>query len=294
MVYIKHHGFGAGKWIYQGYANAFRMLDYEVEEFVDLASVDDDAEIIMTTDSSINTEEDFVALGKAEKVFLFCQPTHFPEPWGKHPNFVCTLPADIIDTLNKCRHIVQWTFTKPKYHDAWKNICHIPLAFDHVTYRLPRRNTEYEYDVCFIGGRANNGFDEKAKIMQAYFDAIEKTGAKCGFFVDQNLTNEQERDILYNSKIAINIHDAYQQKLGLDINERSYKALALSGFMISDSVAAMSELFPEVPQARSPQHMAELAQQYLSQDLREIKEKNREMILSSHTYVERVKRMLEL
>jgi hypothetical protein len=93
----------------------------------------------------------------------------------------------------------------------------------------------YEYlkmtntNLMFVlwAGRADNGFDEKYKIMMSHFSAFKDSGLKMWIFVGKNLTHEQENKLLYNSKVAINIHDAYQRELRLDTNERTFKALGL-------------------------------------------------------------------
>ena len=99
--------------------------------------------------------------------------------------------------------------------------------------------------------------------------------------------------LLFNSKIALNIHDAYQQKLGLDTNERTFKSLGLTGFMISDHVDELGRLF-DSPMAKSPEDMLSLVEQYLSEDLNEIKNKNRDLILQNHTYLHRVRQLESL
>jgi hypothetical protein len=88
----------------------------------------------------------------------------------------------------------------------------VPLAFDNISYEY-LEDSKFKFDVCFVGGRANNGFDEKYKIMMTHFSAFKDSGLKCGIFVGRNLTHEQENKLLYNSKVAINIHDAYQRTL---------------------------------------------------------------------------------
>ena len=106
--------------------------------------------------------------------------------------------------------------------------------------------------------------------------------------------------ILYNSKIAINIHDTYQRKLGLDTNERTFKSLGLTGFMISDHVDELENLFPKVPTADNSKEYVKLINSYLGmaeshkEDLKQLKEYNRQHILNNHTYVHRVNRLLGL
>ena len=125
--------------------------------------------------------------------------------------------------------------------------------------------------------------------MMKHFAEIKKLGLNCGIFINKGLTHEQENKVLYNSKIAINIHDAYQRTLGLDVNERTFKSLGLTGFLISDYVRTMESLLPEVPLASTPEEMKDLILKYIDMDLSEIKDKNRKNILENHTYISRVK-----
>ena len=141
---------------------------------------------------------------------------------------------------------------------------------------------------------ANNGFDEKRQIMTSHFMEIKNSGLKAGIFINQNISIQSEANLLYNSKVAINIHDKYQHLLGADVNERTFKSLGLNGFLISDKVEIMKNIFPNVPLVETPQDMIQAIQKYSKQNLEDIKEENRNMILENHTYVNRVKQMLEV
>ena len=196
-----------------------------------------------------------------------------------------------------------WTFVdvnrgtvKETFYPLWKNITTVPLGFDNFSYEN-LKDEKYKFDVCFVGGRANNGFDEKYKIMINHFAAFKDSGLKCGIFVDKNLTHEQENKILYNSKVAINIHDAYQRELGLDTNERTFKSLGLTGVLVADEEEQLHRIFPDVKRTNDPKEMVKFVKEYVSmpeEELNSIKEKNRKMISDNHTYVHRVKQLLEL
>tara|TARA_R100001594_G_C3916736_1_gene234698 strand:+ start:36 stop:620 length:585 start_codon:yes stop_codon:yes gene_type:complete len=192
-------------------------------------------------------------------------------------------------------NVKKWTFAKvnKEYYELWDNVNTILLGFDNINYK-PIKDDSMKYDICYVGGWANNGFNEKANIMVEHFKEIKKLNLKCGILINKNISLDSEMKLLYNSKIAINIHDAYQRKLGLDINERAYKSLGLTGFLISDRIESMDDVFPEVPQASTPKKMVELITQYMDLDLEDMKEKNRQNILERHTYINRVKQMMEL
>ncbi|MAL10725.1 MAG: hypothetical protein CMF74_13820 [Maricaulis sp.] len=133
--------------------------------------------------------------------------------------------------------------------------------------------------------------------MKDTFSKFMNTKLKCGIFINKNLSHQDECNLLYNSKVALNIHDAYQRKLGLDTNERTFKSLGLNGLLVSDSISQLSNLFPEVPTSLDAQEIVNYIIEYVSYDykkLRNIKEKNRSMIMQKHTYIKRVEELLKL
>lgn len=304
-VYIQEHRKikGAGIWIYEGYRKAWESQGYETEYFENPVQVENDGYYVMLTDgwyASKYFQKDLLDnfTKNAKKVFCFSQPTNFPKPWGSHPNFISGCNNEIIQHINKQDNIKLWSFTdiNKEYFPLWKHIETMPLAFDNIGYEY-LEDEKYKFDVCFVGGRANNGFDEKYKIMMSHFSAFKDSGLKCGIFVGKNLTHEQENKLLYNSKVAINIHDAYQRKLRLDTNERTFKALGLTGVLVADDEGQLERLFPDVKRTNDPKEMVKFVKEYVNmpeEELNSIKEKNRKMILDNHTYVHRVKQMLEL
>ncbi len=304
-VYIQEHRNikGAGIWIYEGYRKAWESLGYEVQYVDNPVRADASEYYVMLTDGwyaskyfQKDTLDNFTK--NAKKVFCFSQPTNFPAPWGRHPNFISGCSNEIIQHINEQDNVKLWSFVdiNKDYYPLWKHIETVPLAFDNIGYEY-LEDEKYKFDVCFVGGRANNGFDEKYKIMMSHFSAFKDSGLKCGIFVGKNLTHEQENKLLYNSKVAINIHDAYQRKLRLDTNERTFKALGLTGVLVADDEGQLQRLFPDVKRTNDPKEMVKFVKEYVNmseEELNSIKEKNRKMILDNHTYVHRVKHMLEL
>ena len=163
-IYIKKHEAHAGKWIYDGYAKAWNFLGHEVDFYNELEDIKDNNDFyLMTLDSCIR-EENLSIIDNAKKTFLFVQPLKFEMPWGSHPNFVSSLDITLVNKINK-KNVIKWTFCeKSKYYQEWEDVQTFPLAFDNISYTNFSKNKNYNFDVCFIGGRANNGFDEKYKI----------------------------------------------------------------------------------------------------------------------------------
>lgn len=314
---------GAGLWIYQGYKRAWESLGYKVE-YIDgssdelghmskLASNNEEYHIMVTDgfwaafnkiSNQYKIKDQFdTAMKNAKNVFFFAQPTKFPPPWGSHPNYISLCDPEHMDEINESDNYKLWTFAdvhsgnvKDTFYPTWKDIATVPLAFDNFSYKN-LEDEKYKFDVCFVGGRANNGFDEKYKIMMKHFYAFKDSGLKCGIFVDRGLSHEQENKILYNSKVSINIHDAYQRDLGLDTNERTFKALGLTGVLVSDDIAQVKRLFPDVKRTNDPEQMVKIVKEYVNMpddQLSKIKEENRKKVLENHTYTSRIKQMMEL
>lgn len=297
-IYIQDHASHAGKWIYTGYAHAWAYLDYEVKFINDLSEVKNNEDYKLFICDSKITKNNLQIVKNSVKTYLYVQPNCFPKPWGNHPNFQCSLEDDLINELNSLTNIVKWSFASSfQYHTKWKNIVSMPLAFDDINYNheIPY---SFEYDVCFIGGIADNGFNEKAFIMQeALNHFINNSGLKCAFAVGRNLSHEQENNILLKSKVALNIHDAYQRNLGLDTNERTFKSLGCTGILISDDIKQAKDLFRFSFFSNHLQKCVEEAERICSlnnNDLIEIKKHNQKTILTKHTYVNRVQELLSI
>jgi len=299
-VLVKRHKFNAGKWIYEGYKNAWESLGYETVYYNDLSEIKGSPRdyFLMAVDSDVKDKKSLDIISNSYKSFVFAQPNAFPQPWGSHPNFRCLASDEMIASLNEMDNVYLWTFgDDTSSHTKWKKVYTIPLAFDAISY-LPIKDESYgKYDICFVGGWANNGFNEKKPIMIKYFHEFMKSGLKCGFFINKNLTQEQENRLLYNSKISLNIHDAYQRILGHDTSERTFKSLGLNGILLSDKVGQLERIFPNVKTVMEPSEMVRITKEYLSlseKELNIIKEQNRQNILDNHCYTHRVEQLLSL
>ena len=299
IVYIKKHGpsSGAGFWIYQGYYSAWESLGYEVSWYEIPSDIKTEKPFYVMTNDSAISESMIRILGKSKKTFLFTQPGDFPDPWGTHSNFISACQKQYVAKLNEMDNVIQWTWCdSKKYHEMWKNVYTMPLAFDSLGYRGASYQKKLDFDICFIGGLANNGFNEKVKIMDNVLGYLEKSELKCGFFVNKDVPHIIERDILFSSKICLNIHDNYQRVLGFDTNERTFKSLGLGGCLISDEVGQVTHLFSNIYTDNEPQNLLEQAKRIIRNPdkLEETKKKNREVIEESHTYIKRVEEFLKL
>ena len=293
-VYIKQHDSNAGQWIYRGYAEAWKANGYEVSLYKSLNEVNGTDYYLMAIDADVSLDN-IKALVGSTRTFLFVQPNSFPKHWGTHPNFISLCSVDAIPIINQMDNVFKWTWMTPDstHFNVWTNVCKVPLAFDSLSYTY-RYNKSYQFDVCYIGGRADNGFNEKHKIMMEHLGAFKDSGLKCGFFINRNISHEIENWILYGSKVSLNIHDAYQQQLGLDTNERTFKALGLTGCLVSDSVEDIKSLNLPAKLAKDPDDMLDLVYEMMDEpDLENIRSANRQYILDNHTYLKRVEEFLQ-
>jgi spore maturation protein CgeB len=301
-VYVGDYPSHAGKWIYKGYQRAWQELGYEVVEYpankaaIEVVKNYDEDYILMMIGDGVG-RADQKMIEKSYKTFIFVQPNSFPLPWGTHSNFQCLCPDSVIDMLNGLDNVYLWCFgDNVSYHNKWKKVNTVPLAYDSISYK-PAQDKKYEYDICFVGGWANNGFNEKRKIMLKCFKEFMNSDLRCGIFINRGISHEQENKILYNSKVTINIHDAYQRTLGFDTNERTFKSLGLNGILISDKVGQLERMFPDIKTSNTPTELIEFTKEYLSlteKELGDIKEENRQNILDNHCYTHRVQQLLSL
>lgn len=298
-IFIQYHHANANRWIYSGYAKAWVHHGFEVEAIESLSQVKTDEDYyLMIMDAMIN-DDNLNLLEKSKKTFLWVSGNKFPEPWGSHPNWRCPLSSDLIKKINQLPNVIQWTFADnvEKYCGMWsKNITLQPLAFDSLAYSSHIPET-YEYDICYIGGLANNGFNEKVEIIKKTLSAFLKTNLKCAFSVNRNIDHDQENYLLNSSKICLNIHDAYQRVLGLDTNERTFKSLGANGLMISDKIDQLNRLFPAIFTSNDEEELVSRALYLTKKDTDEIKSIkliNQRMINQSHTYINRVEKFLSL
>lgn len=294
-VFVPEYLHDAGKWIYQGYYNAWKNLGYEVYAYTvgDLEGIPKDS-YVMAVDSKAY---DFEKLATFEKIFLYCRNNEMPFPYGTHPNFVCDLEKDKIEFLNNCKNVIKFNFGKvlPEYMSLWKDVHYIPLAFDNISYKN-LRTSKHLYDVCFIGGWAHNGFNEKQKIIKDTLSHFQNSKLKCGFFVNKNISHEEENKILCNSKVCLNIHDGNQRKYGLDTNERTFKAYGCCGYMLSDGITCLYD--PPLNKFRWDTtglwlNLSLMVEEWIEDpNLPKIKKHNFEEV-KKHTYTERVKELLQ-
>ena len=103
---------------------------------------------------------------------------------------------------------------------------------------------------------------------------------------------------MYNSKVALNIHDAYQRVLGLDTNERTFKSLGTTGVLVSDDIRCLDDFDFKIVRENDPKKYLEAVTKYIfdtpEDELRGIREHNVNEIMENHTYTHRIKSLVSL
>jgi len=294
-IYIQKNTENAWKWIGSGYAHAFAYLDHSIEFIDNLFEIKTENPYKIFCRQDMVNEFNIFILEKSSATYLFVQPNHFPSPWGNHPSWQCHIDPQLIQKINKLKNVKKWTFCSDlNFFNLWEDVSILPLAFDNINYKSNVCHN-YKYDVCFIGGLANNGYNEKIKIMEQTLNSFISSGLKCGFSVNQNISHDAENQVLINSKVALNIHDGYQRHLGFDSNERTFKSLGINGILVCDDVKQVKDLFPFVCCDNDNEKLIEKVKEYCSlsiEDLNKVKHENKNKIEEQHTYIKRVEKLI--
>lgn len=297
-IYVKRPVIkGAWVWIQKAYHSAWNAAGLEAEFFDNFADIEDEEFDLMIREWDLKGAADIEVVKRSRRSYMFALTNTFPMPWGAHPNYNSQLPDEIIRRLNAVDNLHLWSFGDDmSNHGKWKKVNPLHLAFDSEAY-IDAKDEKYAYDICYIGGRANNGFDEKYPIMKEYFGKFRHDDLKVGIFIDKNLSHELENKILCSSKVCLNIHDKYQRVLvTTDGNERTFKSLGCNGLMVSDVEGLLPKFFPDLPVAQSAQEMYDLTHHYLKlpeSELNIIRKKYREEVNAKHTYINRVHEAIE-
>ncbi len=299
-VYIhKYERISAGGAIYQGYYNAWQHLGYEVKWYTSLSEINDSDYILMTIDHDVVGvwPKSLEVINNARRAFCFCNATWMPDKFNLVGYYVTVMPQDTIDILNKTGKVKWFGFgeSRDRYGHNFcsgfgEDVISAPLAFDNFTY-LPIEDDKWKYDVCFVGGYVNNGIFAKERYSREWIMNLEKENIKCGFFgMDgRKLSIEDEVKLLYNSKIALNVHDEYQRLIGSDYNEREIKSIGINGFLITDSIWQSEKLKLPVIRCKTKEEFKNNVFKYLSVDNSVYKRYNRKWTCENHAYTCRVK-----
>lgn len=304
-IFVKNKPTDAWHWILNnGYVSAWKYKGYDTFLFDKLEDLKNQTDYnVMCFDDDINNFESLEILQKSNKSWVYVQPTYYPDKWGKNPLFTTSCNAHLRNQIEKNRNIKLWSFVTTYDNEplfsGWNKVHNILLGFDDINYikNITKPHVKYQYDVCYIGGRAHNGFDEKIKLLKEVFTEFEKSNLKTGFFINKGLSLAAEANILFHSGIGLNVHDVFQRLYGYDTNERTFKTLGLTGYLVSDAIKQLQEFFPSTPSDNDPKNLVKHVKSFFElteKERNDIKETNRHIMLNQHTYKNRVESLLSL
>jgi spore maturation protein CgeB len=188
-----------------------------------------------------------------------------------------------------------------------KNVQYLPCACDHNTFHpMDIDPSEYADFDCEVGYIATY-YPERAQLLKQLkgFDVglwgggWEKTDVLDDFPKNTwrgRYIAPSDANKVYNiARMCPNIHHKQTQSGGL--NTRTFEILAAGGFELVDAVSGLEDLFDvgrEIITYSSPDQFRQLTEYYLAHpdERDEVTSRGRARVLSDHTYVQRVKRIL--
>lgn len=199
-----------------------------------------------------------------------------------------------------------------KYLDGtmggWKSIGIKPVgilnAADTFVYLDGTSKPELKCDVGFCGGY----WPYKARNLDRYILPLchPSAGLKVKIFsnspwpVAQYLGGIADADVanlFASATVCPNVSEPHSTDLGWDVIERVFKVPASGGFLISDKVKEIDEIFISgrgtIPQADSTKDMFDMIQHYVAhpEERDPVIKRTRRNVLLDHTYFERVHQM---
>jgi hypothetical protein len=185
------------------------------------------------------------------------------------------------------------------------NLVGVPLSADVTIYKNAQEKDELKCDIGFVGGY----WKYKAEVIDLYLTPLlENFNYKAKIFgnrlwhhVNQYcgmIEDEDVKNLFVSSKICPNLSEPHSQQYGIDVNERIFKVLAVSGFCIMDNVARAKEIFKDgAVFVNSPEEFKRAVEYYVSDksesERKDISRIGRDIVLSDHTNFHRAATMLE-
>lgn len=183
-------------------------------------------------------------------------------------------------------------------------ICGILNGADTFVYKKSKIVEKYICDVGYVGSRWNY----KARTLDKYLgklcdDEWQKINIKIfgqgGWNKPQylgSIDDGQDSYVFASAKICPNISEQHSVDFGYDIIERCFKVPASGGFLISDNVVALSDIYTnnECPIFHDYEEFISLINYYMKNESNklELQKKQEKIILESHTYFHRMSKLL--
>jgi hypothetical protein len=173
-------------------------------------------------------------------------------------------------------------------------------AADIIEYSNGKFDDRLACDIGYIGGwwnyKANNLDPYITSLCSDFSRNIKIFGNSpwpcpqyCGF-----LPTEKVKDLFVSAKINLNVNEPHSQKYGFDVVERPFKVCMSGGFLISDYVEGLKDIFPAVPMGTTVDDFHNLIDYYITRprDRKDISIECQKIALKNHTYFNRGKLIL--
>jgi hypothetical protein len=207
--------------------------------------------------------------------------------------WVAAQQPDCVFGYGQAFEFMYWEYWTSKLSIPW---IPMPTAGDKTIYK-PTPQTDKTQDVVYLGGR----WAYKGKTIDTYLmPVIENTekvmvhgwgewpdGISAGILPEQDVSN-----FLGSGKVGPCIAEIHTHEYGFDIPERAFKVGLCNTLIVHDNVKSIKRMIPSAIVADSPTDFMDLIRYYISDEATEdrirITEKQRDEVLSHHTYHNRM------
>ncbi len=194
-------------------------------------------------------------------------------------------------------------------HNRWTDkfgvkVVSLMNAYDIFEYSQGRYMDELSCDCSMVGGRC--GY--KAKVIDKWILPLcnPKLNLNIKIFgqTDWNipqyygpLTQGYARHLFKSTTVNLNCHEPHSQEFGFDINERVFKVMGAGGFLISDYVAGLTDLYSpdSLVTCGSPNDFREKLYYFIHnpESRHRYSSLGQKKTLESHTYFDRILTIFE-
>lgn len=304
---------GAGRWCWQGWANAFEFFGHEVHNlnlFPDTV-VDKDTDLVICTTSqprddirewrknnpskklALNvlawTDEDLPLINNAG---VQASEGNRDYAWELRPDLVFA------------QYSPKWRERLlKKWEDLGFRLGSMEMAADAVVYPFETDEPAFNPDVFYVGGRwAYKAQNLDVWLMPVLNRFVNKVIVGRGWpFLTQNMDERAVGMHLHNAKVVPNMHEPHSTIGGYDVVERVFKTLYCGGLCITDSVAEMFDGFGfenevHLLAAQSPDEYMEFithaVENFNTPHFNMMRGHGQEFVALNHTYFNRVANLL--
>lgn len=298
---------GAGKWAWQGWANAFEFFGWRVVNLnsqSDVIALEPDL-VICTTSQPRDDILNWRKLNPYKKLALNVLAWTDDDIPGIHNVGVQATPGNVeyAHALKPDAVFAQYSeymnlSLLKKWGEEGFVLSSMPMAADAVVYPFPDMSIEpsRDPDLFYVGGRwaykAQNLDRYVLPVIQKHESIVVGQGWP---FPTTNMNEVQVGHALRNAKVVPNAHEPHSTQGGFDVVERVFKTMYCGGLCVSDIVDEIEVGFglEEVIMA-SPELYGEAIDKVIAhnEDYDFLREDGQRRVALHHTYFNRVAMLL--